>query len=547
MSARSRVVIVAAVTLFISPAVRADVVVEGRILGHDDEPMTKAHVEVVRPAEGSVVVGGQADPDGHFALSFEVEGFVLLRLAGVNHEAVELPLVLDGTDEIRVDARLRTYEYADFDGFDTIPLIGDVNRWSRGRPAQMRRDFGGTWYAEFEWDTIAAYQLMGIVPGWSTEGTEAIDYVYDGGGSYRALVQPVDGVLGITFDPAKLVRSDRERRIEIDDAHAGVLEAEPIYARMANRRDRYFQSRARSRPGQPNRFEEVKAEIAAEFPSLVTAAREESDAGLRKLRFIEVLQVARMIEEDPDEALLQECLDENPASSPYWSAASEVVGYVVTLTGGYPARTDYLLEIADHHPDPELRKLALVRLSGYASNAGRTEEVGLYVKRLQDEFPGGPWDKYLPPPESEIEKGKPVPSYHVVSLDDSTSVFTPEAFAGNVVLLDFWATWCQPCVREMPALHAAYEEFHERGLEILSLSLDRRPGPIQPFRARWPMPWQHAFLTGGFENPMARAFEVRSIPKPVLVGPDGIIIAVGRELRGSNLERTLAAALDGTD
>jgi len=59
----------------------------------------------------------------------------------------------------------------------------------------------------------------------------------------------------------------------------------------------------------------------------------------------------------------------------------------------------------------------------------------------------------------------------------------------------------------------------------------------------WPMPWRHVYLEGGFTHEMAKAFGVTSIPKPLLIDPEGNVIAVGRQLRGPNLRKTLANVL----
>jgi hypothetical protein len=58
------------------------------------------------------------------------------------------------------------------------------------------------------------------------------------------------------------------------------------------------------------------------------------------------------------------------------------------------------------------------------------------------------------------------------------------------------------------------------------------------------MPWHHAFVAGGFASPVAQAYGVQGIPKPLLISPEGIIVASGGQLRGENLEKTLATFLE---
>jgi hypothetical protein len=70
--------------------------------------------------------------------------------------------------------------------------------------------------------------------------------------------------------------------------------------------------------------------------------------------------------------------------------------------------------------------------------------------------------------------------------------------------------------------------------------LDPSEEVVTKFRSkRFPMPWRHTVLTGLFKDPVCEQFEVQSVPKPILVGPDGTILATGESLRGNELEKTL--------
>ncbi|MBX3463770.1 MAG: TlpA family protein disulfide reductase [Planctomycetes bacterium] len=111
-------------------------------------------------------------------------------------------------------------------------------------------------------------------------------------------------------------------------------------------------------------------------------------------------------------------------------------------------------------------------------------------------------------------------------------------YKGKVVLLDFWATWCGPCVAELPNVLAAYEKYHGHGFEIVGISLDKDRGAFDKFIADRKMTWRHHFDGKGWQNVVAQAYGVRSIPATYLIGPDGKIAAVG--LRGEQLERRLA-------
>ena len=141
--------------------------------------------------------------------------------------------------------------------------------------------------------------------------------------------------------------------------------------------------------------------------------------------------------------------------------------------------------------------------------------------------------------------GKAAPAFRIASLEDPKIEYSLDTFKGKHVLLEFWATWCPYCVADLPNVHKAWERFKGKGLEILSFSLDKKPGDIAPFRkTRQPMPWKHAFLPGMKAHPIAEAYGAAGIPKYVLVGPDGKILASDGELRGERLEGTLAKFLE---
>lgn len=116
--------------------------------------------------------------------------------------------------------------------------------------------------------------------------------------------------------------------------------------------------------------------------------------------------------------------------------------------------------------------------------------------------------------------------------------FDPAALAGKVVLVDFWATWCQPCVAEIPNILAAHEKYHDRGFEVLGISLDESREDVEDFITGQRIPWPTLYSGQGWQDPMAMSYGVRSIPRLILIGRDGRVISI--DAKGERLADALA-------
>lgn len=139
-----------------------------------------------------------------------------------------------------------------------------------------------------------------------------------------------------------------------------------------------------------------------------------------------------------------------------------------------------------------------------------------------------------------LKIGQKAPDFEAETLDGD--YISRASLEGDYVLLEFWATWCGPCIPEIPHLKSLYEKYHQDNFKIIGISLDQDKETLINFIDNREMEWVQVFIEEGWEGELPRLFNVSGIPRMYLLDPKGNII--GRDLRGEEMVTKVESLMD---
>jgi peroxiredoxin len=203
------------------------------------------------------------------------------------------------------------------------------------------------------------------------------------------------------------------------------------------------------------------------------------------------------------------------------------------------------------------KRFVLFELVKEAVKSGDTQKALDRLEELADAGYRGVYDLghdeafkplWTQPRYKEIQKviaenaGIGGPSHDFTATTINGERFSLSAQKGKVVLIDFWSTFCVPCKKELPNLRSLYGALSKDGFEIVSISLDTDAKLLKKFLAANPMPWKKVFSGNGFDDEIAKLYDVSWVPSYWLIDKRGILRYY--DVRGEDLRSAVRSLIN---
>ena len=140
-----------------------------------------------------------------------------------------------------------------------------------------------------------------------------------------------------------------------------------------------------------------------------------------------------------------------------------------------------------------------------------------------------------------VEEGDPAPAFSLPSIYEGQSPISLQDLDGKTVYVDFWASWCAPCLKSLPLYNDMYHKYRDQGLEVVAINVDNPVEDGLDFLLDTPLDF---LIPSDPDGEMATQFEVIGMPSSYLIGPDGEVKLVHMGFRDGDMEIIEAAILE---
>ncbi len=213
--------------------------------------------------------------------------------------------------------------------------------------------------------------------------------------------------------------------------------------------------------------------------------------------------------------------------------------YYDALSTDMKARVKFLTELYSDRTSV----VALLNYLDFTKDKDLIDKVSAKIYSTHPNY--APLKKFIKEKQAAIEaakkmaNGSPAPDFEYPAQDGK--LFGPKSFRGKALIIDFWASWCGPCVAEIPNVKKVYEQYKDKGLEVLSVSVDKGTEEWLKAVKSTGMTWTQVLAPKAGKDIMD-LYQFSGIPFIVLLDKDGKI--VGKNLRGISLENAVKELLE---
>ncbi len=495
-------------------------------------------------------------PNGQFEFSVPDTLNIALSFGAIDCEPRDEKIIIPtGIKLIEMEVKLKALAMSEEN--TVFYLIGDFNSFDLYKPTILFTSDGkGHYSAKIDQDKdTLLYQILrkdtvrGLMR--SFNGQQCNFYIYDGGGDYRSgLIKEKGGQFSISFDANKYAAFTEPTKVEYKDIVVKQTQKTTRYADYFYRYYLYVRSGLMNSKLPKDSVNFLYRKAKSDYmDSLNALLNEQTDKLLRPYIILNYMKVATdgqsylTVADKLDSNLIKELFASLPPESPMWDMnqfAGQSV-YAAMALDEFP-KSKYLAALLKaKHPagtHSDIYSTIITQLEFIKDH----KTAGKYFKEFRKRYPEDYGVNYLFEEYFMVKKlkvGAGIPKFSTINIDDSTKIIDNKALKGKYVLIDFWSIGCGPCIGEMGNLDSAYKTFKDRNFTILSVSIDYSPLPVQNFRSKkWKMPWLNA-VVGGWKDKITKSFEVTGVPRPILIDPNGKILALESDLRGERLFKTL--------
>lgn len=185
---------------------------------------------------------------------------------------------------------------------------------------------------------------------------------------------------------------------------------------------------------------------------------------------------------------------------------------------------------------------AMLQLGTSDEFSGEEEEAKNWYRQIVDNFPKSASAAKAAGSITRLDSVGKVLKLHGAGLDGKTVDLA--RLRKKVVLLQYWATWCEPCKADMETIKDAVAKFGKDGFAVVSISLDSKKEDVTAYLKKHSLPWTHIYEQGGLDSRLADELGIQTLPAMLLIDQDGKV--VNRAINAAEIDREVKALLPQT-